>query len=310
MKKTLLFLCFLATCVPLLAQQSRLLPDEYFNRNDTSWYNRKTGSSLHFVSLINGNYDQAIAFAKTQLPDLEAEFILAVGYAAKGDADSAMMYVRSSLEKQLPLGRYLAGDLEVMQPLLELAAFKKMIEATKPAILHGPMVGDVSARMANIWFRTYQEQLCEIELSRSKDFKKIDKSFSAQTTAAKEFTTVAKLTGLKPNTTYYYRVKAQGAETYFSGSFTTFPKANKANQFSIIFGGGAAFIPWRHQMWSTIYSHRPDALFMMGDNVYIDYPEVPQAQLYCYFQRQSEPQWRRMIANTPIYAIWDDHDFG
>jgi alkaline phosphatase D len=260
--------------------------------------------------MINGDYDGAIAYAKTQLPDLEAEFILAVAYAAKGEADSALFYVKSSLEKQLPLSRYLAGDLKVMQPLLTLAGFQQIVKTEKPSILHGPMVGDVTARTANIWFRTYGEQLCEMEVSKSKAFGKIFKSWEVRTDASKEFTAIAKLDNLNPNTTYYYRLKAQGSGQYFSGQFTTSPKAQKASQFSIVFGGGAAFIPWRNQMWSTIYSHRPDALFMMGDNVYIDYPEVPQAQLYCYFQRQSEPQWRRLVANTPVYAIWDDHDFG
>ncbi|MEL7120064.1 MAG: alkaline phosphatase D family protein [Bacteroidota bacterium] len=309
MKNACLYILMLFFSVNLMAQNEKLLPDEFFNRNDQNWYNRKTGSALHFVSIINGEPDKAIAFAKTQLPDLEAEFILAVAFAAKGEADSAMHYVNASLEKHMPIARYLAGELEVMKPLLELPKFKELVAKHQPTIINGPMLGDVTAQSAKVWFRTYQEQTCMIELSKQKDFQKIFKVISVRTDASKEYTTVANIEGLKPNTLYFYRISADGKK-HFTGSFTTTSKDHKPTQFSIVFGGGAAFIPWRHQMWGTIHSHRPDALFMMGDNVYIDYPEVPQAQLYCYQQRQSEPQWRKMIAHTPVYAIWDDHDFG
>jgi alkaline phosphatase D len=32
-------------------------------------------------------------------------------------------------------------------------------------------------------------------------------------------------------------------------------------------------------------------------------------QRYCYYRRQSRPEYRRFVAGTPIFAIWDDHDF-
>jgi alkaline phosphatase D len=32
-------------------------------------------------------------------------------------------------------------------------------------------------------------------------------------------------------------------------------------------------------------------------------------QQYCYYRRQSRPEYRTFTASTPIYAIWDDHDF-
>ena len=44
-------------------------------------------------------------------------------------------------------------------------------------------------------------------------------------------------------------------------------------------------------------------------HVYIDYPELPEVQEYCYYRRQSRPEFRRFTPNVPIYAIWDDHDF-
>jgi alkaline phosphatase D len=78
----------------------------------------------------------------------------------------------------------------------------------------------------------------------------------------------------------------------------------------MVFGGGAGFTPKYERMWSTIESHRPDALFMLGDNVYIDDPTHSLTHHYCYYRRQSQPQWRSLVSKTPVYAIYDDHDFG
>ncbi len=62
-------------------------------------------------------------------------------------------------------------------------------------------------------------------------------------------------------------------------------------------------------MWDTIGGFAPDALLLLGDNVYIDDPESPVMQRYTYHRRQSRPEWRRLIASTPVFTIWDDHDF-
>jgi alkaline phosphatase D len=63
-------------------------------------------------------------------------------------------------------------------------------------------------------------------------------------------------------------------------------------------------------MWNTIAARRPLALLMLGDNVYIDTPKVRATQRYCYYRRQSRPEWARLVAQTAVFSIYDDHDFG
>lgn len=63
-------------------------------------------------------------------------------------------------------------------------------------------------------------------------------------------------------------------------------------------------------MWKTIADHAPVALFMLGDNVYIDDPEEPVTQRFCYYRRQSQEDWRKLVGMTCVYSIYDDHDFG
>ena len=85
--------------------------------------------------------------------------------------------------------------------------------------------------------------------------------------------------------------------------------AEVGERFTIAFGGGAGYVPDRERMWTTIGSVDPTALLLLGDNVYIDDPLTPELQCYHYYRRQSRPEWRKLAAKVPVYAIWDDHDF-
>jgi alkaline phosphatase D len=50
---------------------------------------------------------------------------------------------------------------------------------------------------------------------------------------------------------------------------------------------------------------------ILGDNVYLDIPDrTGPFHDYTYDQRQARPEFRRLVAGVPVYAIWDDHDAG
>ena len=87
------------------------------------------------------------------------------------------------------------------------------------------------------------------------------------------------------------------------------PAAGAPAKFTIFFGGGAGYTPAYERMWDVIKRHEPLAYLALGDNVYIDTPEVQATQQYCYYRRQSRSEYRRLVASTPVFAIWDDHDF-
>jgi alkaline phosphatase D len=94
------------------------------------------------------------------------------------------------------------------------------------------------------------------------------------------------------------------------GTFRTAPAPGKRAKFHLAFGGGAGFVPPHERVWNTILDRRPHLLLMLGDNVYIDQPTSSHQNLYTYYRRQSRPEWRKLVANTPTFSIWDDHDFG
>ena len=68
--------------------------------------------------------------------------------------------------------------------------------------------------------------------------------------------------------------------------------------------------------WSTIAQQRPDAVLMLGDNVYGDLsdrapsaPDLPElAQAYA--DQAAAPAFASLRAAVPFFATWDDHDYG
>ncbi len=117
------------------------------------------------------------------------------------------------------------------------------------------------------------------------------------------------LHGLRPQTVYEYKAIVDGEQQPETFTFATFPPKGRAAKFSLGFGGGAGYTPQHEYMWDTILSHKLQFFSLLGDNVYIDHPQRPATQQFCYYRRQSRPEYRRFSGHTPVFAIWDDHDF-
>lgn len=73
-------------------------------------------------------------------------------------------------------------------------------------------------------------------------------------------------------------------------------------------------------VWDEIRAERPDALILLGDNVYLDHdfhsdPNKLAAELRTlYAQQKAEPHFAALLGDMaqrgkPVIAIYDDHDF-
>ena len=51
---------------------------------------------------------------------------------------------------------------------------------------------------------------------------------------------------------------------------------------------------------------QPTALFLLGDNAYIDWPEIPETQRHCYYRPAAFGVSCQVWPPQP--AIYDDHD--
>ncbi len=263
--------------------------------------------------IVDGKVAAAIehfeAYLKEHPDDLESFYGLAVAYTQKQDIPKAINYARQAIDGGLPFGRFLAGPRDLLKPLTDSPEFKILSEKHAVELLHGPMVGCVTESSAKFWVRTASETFVKVRVESTGSGDSLRKSTREKTDSGRDFTAILTVTGLKPNTPYQYEVWIEGDKKPAVGQFKTFPVPDKAAKFRIGFGGGAGYTPQHERMWKTIASHNLPAFLFLGDNVYIDNPTRPAVQKYCYYRRQSRPEFRNFVASTAIYAIWDDHDF-
>jgi alkaline phosphatase D len=274
-------------------------------------YKLQTRDAISLV--VEGKLDAAIAdmdgYLKKNPGDLESMYGLAVAYSQKRDIGRAIEYVKKAVDVGLPFGRFLAGPRDLLEPLTGSDEFKALAKKYGEELVHGPMLGCVTDSGANFWVRTASEAAVQVLVSASTDMEPPIKSDTAKTSKEKDYTAVVGVEGLQAARRYYYKLLIDGKEQPGARSFRTFPAAGSKAKFQIGFGGGAGYAPQHERMWNTIASHNLTAFLFLGDNVYIDHPTQRAVQQYCYYCRQSRPEFRRFIASTPIYAIWDDHDF-
>jgi len=263
--------------------------------------------------IVDGKYNAAIEHYDDYLSehpkDLESMYGLAVAYAQKQEIDKAVTYVQQAVEEGLPFARFLAGPRDLLKPLTSSPEFKVLAEKHKVELLHGPMLGCVTETSAKFWARTVNEIPVEIIVKSIGTGDPSTRQAYGKTSGKQDFTAVLTIKGLKPDTLYEYELRIDRGQKAGQGRFRTFGPSGRAAKFQVGFGGGAGFTPQHERMFNTITGHNLPAFLLLGDNVYIDNPTRQAVQQYCYYRRQSRSEFRKFVACTSIFAIWDDHDF-
>lgn len=281
-----------------------------FSDNATSKYYKRQGQR-QILEILDGNYDSAIIICKHTLSvqpnDLESYFNLSVAFAQKNEIDSALYYMKKAQDNGLPLTRYLAGPKDLLAPIYETEYFKNLKKEKDIRLIHGPMKGAVTTTSAKIWLRTAYESDVKIVVNE-KNGDAVG-SFSENSKEENDYAVEIFINNLKPDTEYTYYISIDGKQTGKVYSLKTFPESCEGEKFAIGFGGGAGYTEKHEKMWNKLSTHNLTAFLLLGDNVYVDIPQMPGAfHNYTYYRRQSRPEYRQFLETTNIYAIWDDHD--
>jgi len=265
--------------------------------------------------LLRGKVDEALdSLAKH--PDLakdpETLYLHACAEARRGNVEAAEASLDAALSAGLPAGRALAGTKTLLPGLADTALLKRLHERFAHVPVHGPMIGNVTPNSAMFWVRT--ARACDVEVVVA-SFDDPKKQFRGRDQSSEEadYTAKVRVDGLSPDTRYRFsvRIAGEGAGAPQAPQwFRTAPEDGTSVRFKFAFGGGAGFVPAHERMWTTIGSFEPRFLLLLGDNVYIDDPKSTPMQRYCYYRRQSRPEFRDLLRRTPVYSTWDDHDFG
>jgi alkaline phosphatase D len=198
-----------------------------------------------------------------------------------------------------------------------------------PAITHGVVVGDVTARSAVLWARGDREGTVKVHLSGGRH----DRVERLRFRAADDYTGQILLTGLKPETTYRYKLGST------RGSFETAPEDDDPERVRLAFGGDVAGqnvcrdAGEGFPIMDTIRRLRPDVFVGLGDMIYADNacdpvgrygnaqvpggfgPATDLAGFWAHWRyNRADGASQRLLASTSYVGVWDDHevvnDFG
>ena len=195
-------------------------------------------------------------------------------------------------------------------------------------VTHGVVVGDVTAQTAVLWARADREGTLPVHLSGGKHHGVA----RLQARAADDYTGQVVVTGLRPDTTYGYRVGS------VRGSFRTAPAADDAERVRLVFGGDVAGqnvcrdVAEGFPIMETIRAQRPDVFVGLGDMIYADNacdpvgrygnaqvpgpgPAPDLATFWAHWRySRADAASQRLLESTSYVGVWDDHevvnDFG
>ncbi|MFM1768937.1 MAG: hypothetical protein RJA22_1466 [Verrucomicrobiota bacterium] len=118
--------------------------------------------------------------------------------------------------------------------------------------------------------------------------------------------------GLEPSTRYYYCVLLDGRPAWLPPypSFTTAPPEGASGRVRFAF---VSCLGYRGEDSSAGFADLTrtniDFVLLLGDNVYSNTNEPAVIRRFHQEQRRSAG-WAGVGPVTPMYAIWDDHDYG
>ncbi|MGK0187363.1 MAG: alkaline phosphatase D [Verrucomicrobiales bacterium] len=176
----------------------------------------------------------------------------------------------------------------------------------------GPMIGRVTPYSAEIWARlpvADGTSKCRLLVEDPSD-----RSLSRWNTTASaehDWCVSWKVNGLRPDTEYSYRVRQNG-DLVFGGEALVFKTPVEQDIEAIVrvgFGSCAESDAGSSRVFSQMLESKCDSVVLLGDTPYIDSTELDvQRRKHREFLRVDG--LRRLARCRPVYATWDDHDFG
>jgi alkaline phosphatase D len=188
-------------------------------------------------------------------------------------------------------------------------------------LTHGPVVGGVTSSKARVFLRTDQEARVALCYGADPNLGTCQMSETYQTRSARDFTKIILLSGLLPDTTFYFNILVNGVPQLTSPpypSFTTFPTAGSLRNFNFVVL--TDFVSTDHlinpvQTYASAAAEHPAFVFIGGDFDHRN-PGSLQAKrrmfkdLYDANTPFMADFVNLILRQTPIIHQWDDHDAG
>ena len=173
-------------------------------------------------------------------------------------------------------------------------------------LTHGPILGHVTGKQANIWARAQKPGTYTLRITGANT----SSASQAEATADNDQCLKWTVGNLKPATRYRYMI-LKGSEALARGdqyAFTT-PPTDGPTTVRLVFGSCADEKAGSAAVWRRMQSLAPQAVVLLGDTPYIDSVDLAvQRKRHAAFL--AVPDFQKLVAGRSLYATWDDHDFG
>ncbi len=179
-------------------------------------------------------------------------------------------------------------------------------------ITQGPAFGGMTHQSAKVYLRTLEPSTLKIEWSVDSTFASVQ-SVEGQSRQYLDNSVILSITGLQPDTKYYYRLYANGVRDTISAWFKTFPMPGTRGDFTFV--TGSCQETENMKVFDVLPLCNPYFLLHTGDYTYPDYQISPDysahygQMAYSYQKRYDEKVMKQMLHNIPIDYIYDDNDY-
>lgn len=202
-------------------------------------------------------------------------------------------------------------------PLL-LAAAKCLAAVTAPAeefhsnlVTHGPFLHAVDHEWVHVWARFAEAGRYLLVATKAGDAQP-SRVLLKDAVAENDFCVRWEIAMPEAGARYSY-VIMRGAEVIVSGpecAFDTPPAPDAPQTLKLAFGSCANPRAMPEQpVWDAIGASGAQGLVLLGDTPYIDTTDL-ETQRARYREFFAVPGLTALLRGTPLYATWDDHDFG
>lgn len=199
----------------------------------------------------------------------------------------------------------------LVQSVLALAT--TLVALGEPKNLVGPLVGHVEAESAGLWMYLPDEAEGMVrfwkEGTDGEGRETPLKAFENPATTLPGRATVARLSGLVPETRYAYEVLVNGkGNPLWKGGFRTPGPVGEPSAFRMALTS-CMKIGQPQASWYLLLAQQPDLHLTVGDTHYADTTD-PNVQLEHHLRYRREPCVAAVNRQVPTYSMWDDHDYG
>jgi phosphodiesterase/alkaline phosphatase D-like protein len=221
----------------------------------------------------------------------------------------------------------------------------QVIPYQNTALTHGPSLGAVKARSVRVWIRTADPTAFKVRYGTELPLDQTSSTVTGKTRGKRDHTGVVELTGLKPDTRYFYAIEIDGhlpdlrlKPSHAWPSFKTLPApaqqrdpdTNSDGLFNLQFSAGSCMSlasgAWRDPTgtggqyanppaFDTLYQQYGDELdfhIFHGDVIYEEKRDGTIDGIYenyrLYWRRGRS--WARFMRHVPTLFMHDDHEIG